>query len=132
MKVIYKLWLENNGGRAFGEGPYLLLKGVETTGSLRQAAAAMEMAYSEARRLISYCERSLGLALVRRKIGGGSGGGAEVTNDAAKLMRKHEALRMDIEGAIGEAYRKHFGAVRPGSILYGGCTQARRETAKIE
>ncbi len=109
MKVIYKLWLEKNGGRAFGEGPYLLLKGVETTGSLRQAAAAMGMAYSKAQRVISCCERSLGFALTHRKAGGVSGGGSEVTNDATELMRKHEALRTDIEGAIGEIYRTHFG-----------------------
>lgn len=108
MKVVYKIWLDNDG-RAFGEGPYRLLKGVEGTGSLLQAAAALGMAYSKARRLITCCERSLGFALTTRKAGGVSGGGAKVTDDAAELMRKYEKLRAQAEEAIGERYRKHFG-----------------------
>ena len=76
MKVIYKAWIENNGHIAFGEGPYRLLKGIQETRSLWQAAAAMGMAYSKARRVLSNCERYLGFALTRRKIGGVSGRGA--------------------------------------------------------
>ena len=38
MKVGYKIWLENNG-KAFGSGPCELLKGVQETSSLNQAAA---------------------------------------------------------------------------------------------
>ncbi len=109
MKVVYKMWVENNGHIAFGEGPYRLLKGIQTTGSLWQAAAAIGMAYSKARRVLGNCERSLGFALTRRKIGGVSGGGSEVTDDAAELMRKHEALRTELEDAIGDTYMKHFG-----------------------
>jgi molybdate transport system regulatory protein len=108
MKVVYKIWLDNSG-RAFGEGPYRLLKGVEETGSLMKAATSMEMAYSKARRLISCCESSLGFALTTRKAGGVSGGGSNVTNEAARLMRKYEGLRSQAEDAIGETYRKHFG-----------------------
>ena len=109
MKVIYKVWIEQDGGTAFGEGPYHLLKGVEETGSLWKAAAAMGMAYSKARRIMSCCEKSLGFALTYRKIGGALGGGSELTNDAADLMRTYEGLRAEMEAALGEAYRKHFG-----------------------
>jgi molybdate transport system regulatory protein len=109
MKLIYKVWLEKSGVRSFGEGPYRLLKGVELTGSLREAAARIGMAYSKARRVITGCERSLGFALTLRKIGGASGGSSEVTVKGTELMREYEALRDEIENAIGEAYKKHFG-----------------------
>jgi molybdate transport repressor ModE-like protein len=69
------------------------------------------MAYSKARRVIGCCERSLGFPLTLRKTGGASGGGSEVTAEAADLVRMYEALRTEIQGAIGEAYKKHFGEV---------------------
>lgn len=109
MRLTYKIWLENMDSRAFGEGPYRLLKGVELTGSLWEAAVAMGMAYSKARRVIAGCERSLGFPLTRRQTGGATGGGSEVTRDAFALMRTYESLRSNIEEAIGELYRKHFG-----------------------
>jgi molybdate transport system regulatory protein len=109
MKVIYKIWLANDRGRTFGEGPYRLLKEVRQTGSLLQAALSLGMAYSKARWLITSCERSLGYALTDRKAGGVSGGGSAVTPEGAGLMEKHEALCTEVECALGELYKKHFG-----------------------
>jgi molybdate transport system regulatory protein len=109
MKLIYKIWLEDGDSIAFGEGLYRLLIGIEATGSLLDAAAGMGMAYSKARRIIKSCEFSLGFALTTRKIGGISGGGSEVTADAIKLMRVYETLRAEVEDALGEVYKKHFG-----------------------
>ena len=63
MKIIYKIWLESESGRAFGEGPCRLLRGVQETGSLRKAASAMGLTYKKARLVIASCERSLGFAL---------------------------------------------------------------------
>lgn len=113
MKLIYKIWLRDDSGRAFGEGPYRLLKGVELTGSLLQAAADMGMAYTKARRIILCCERTLGFALTHRKVGGASGGGSEVTPQAFELMSAYESLRAEVEDAIGEAYMRHFGQLIP-------------------
>jgi molybdate transport system regulatory protein len=109
MKLVYQIWLESGDGRAFGEGPYQLLKGVESTGSLWESAAALGMAYSKARRIIASCERNLGFSLIHRKIGGASGGGSEVTAEATKLMRVYETLRTDTEDIIARAYEKCFG-----------------------
>jgi molybdate transport system regulatory protein len=108
-KLIYRIWLENSGGKAFGEGPYRLLKGIELTGSLWDAAAGMGMAYSKARRVIQGCEQSLGFSLTHRQVGGASGGSSEVTPQAVELMRAYEALRAEVEAAIAEAYARHFG-----------------------
>jgi len=109
MKLIYKIWLNNDGDKAFGEGPYKLLKGVQATGSLREAASGLGMAYSKARRIIANSERNLGFALTRKKIGGVSGGGSEVTDEGVQIMAAYERLRSEIENAIGKVYKKHFG-----------------------
>jgi molybdate transport system regulatory protein len=47
VKVGYKVWLDNKG-KAFGDGPYELLKRVDETQSLHRAAKEMGMAYSKA------------------------------------------------------------------------------------
>jgi molybdate transport system regulatory protein len=109
MKIIYKVWLQKDNGRAFGEGPHQLLKGVEMTGSLKEAAARIGMAYSQARLLMEGCESHLGFALILRKQGGVSGGGSEITPEAVELMKAYKSLRADIGTVLAEVYERHFG-----------------------
>ena len=107
IRVVYKVWLDR-GGKAFGDGPCDLLKGIEQTGSLRQSAANMGMSYSKAWRLIQTMEKRLGFALIERKIGGSSGGGSKITPDAKKLMNHYTKFREDTELSLNKIYRKHF------------------------
>ncbi len=111
MKVIYKVWLDNNG-KAFGEGPYELLKRVEHTKSLHQAANQMGMAYSKAWKLILTMEKRLGFALLDRKVGGRSGGGSQMTARAKNLMKHYEGFRKDVEKAMQKIYGRHFGNLK--------------------
>ncbi len=113
MKLIYKIWLDNRCGIAFGEGPCQLLREVSKTGSLRKAAAIMGMSYSKARYIIKSCEDNLGFALSYRKRGGISGGKTTVTAKAIELMRLHELLCTEIENTLGEIFGKHFGQSVP-------------------
>ena len=108
MKVVHKIWLDNNG-KAFGEGPYELLKRVEKSNSLHQAAIEMEMSYSKAWKLIQTMEKRLGFVLLDKKIGGSSGGGSRVTPKAKDLMKRYGRLEKDAKEAIDIIYRKHFG-----------------------
>jgi molybdate transport repressor ModE-like protein len=72
MKVGYKVWL-HNGGKAFGDGPYELLRRVEKMTSLHRAANHIGMSYSKAWRLIQTLEERLGFSLLELKVGGQSG-----------------------------------------------------------
>jgi molybdate transport system regulatory protein len=108
VKVIYKVWLDNNG-KAFGEGPYELLKRVEQTKSLHQAANQMGMAYSKAWKILRTTEEKLGFPLLDRKVGGRSGGGSQITARAKNLMKHYEGFRKDVEKAMRKSYRRHFG-----------------------
>jgi molybdate transport system regulatory protein len=113
VKVIYKVWLDNNG-KAFGEGPYELLKRVEQTQSLHQAANQMGMAYSKAWTIFRITEQRLGFSLLDRKVGGRSGGGSQITARAKNLMKHYEGFRKDVEKAMRKSYRRHFGYLEEG------------------
>ena len=94
MEAVTKIvFLDENREKFFGEGPYRLLRGVEQTGSLRSAAAAMGMAYSKALRILNHAEAALGFPLTRRSAGGISGGGSRLTPEGKEWIEKYEAYR---------------------------------------
>jgi len=55
MKAVLKIWLDQDG-KAFGDGPYDLLKRMEATGFLQKATKQMEMANSQAWKLTRMIE----------------------------------------------------------------------------
>jgi molybdate transport system regulatory protein len=107
VKVAFKIWLDHNG-KAFGDGPYELLKRVEKTNSLNEAAHQMGMSYSKAWKLIQTLEKRLGFPLLDRKVGGVSGGGSEVTSEAVELMKRYDRFEKDVGEAIEKLYQRHF------------------------
>ena len=108
MKVAYKIWLDHHG-KAFGEGPHELLKRVEKTNSLHEAAHQMDMSYSKAWKLIHSMEKNLGFSLLDKKVGGLYGGGSHVTLKGKNLMKRYERFEKDARNAIEKAYQRHFG-----------------------
>lgn len=107
MKIVCKIWLDNNG-KAFGKGPHDLLKQVEKFNSLHQAANQMNMSYSKAWRLIKMIEKNLGFSLLDRKVGGPSGGGSRITLRGKQFMKQYDRLQKEAEEALEKIYRKHF------------------------
>lgn len=110
MRIAYKVWLDSDG-KAFGEGPYQLLRHVERMGSLYKAAAEMGMSYSKAWRLIGKLEKRLNFRLLERYIGGASGGGSLVTPKARDLLGRYEKFRKDVDRVLEKTYKKHFGSL---------------------
>jgi len=107
MKVAYKVWLENDG-KVFGEGPYQLLKEIEKTGSLHQAAMVLGMSYRKAWLVLHGIEERLGFALVERKVGGIAGGGSTITEAGQSFLKHYEAFRFEVKGALESIYARHF------------------------
>lgn len=108
MKLVYKIWIDQNG-KAFGDGPLALLRGVEQTDSLNRSAAKMGMSYSKAWCLIRTLEGRLGFPLLERRVGGPSGGGSKLTSEAREWIARYEGLRRDVDQAMEALFEKHFG-----------------------
>jgi len=107
MKAAIRLWLDQDG-KAFGDGPYELLKRVEATGSLHKAAAQMGMAYSKAWKLLRMIEQRLGFMLLEREVGGRSGGGSRITPRAKELMSSYAVFRKEAQEAVNRIFQKRF------------------------
>ena len=108
-RLRFKLWLDS-GGKAFGDGPFTLLSGVEQTGSLRKAAATMGMSYNKAWRLVREMERRLAFPLLERKVGGATGGGSLLTPEARDLLFRYAAFRREAGDLLAALFEKHFPA----------------------
>ena len=116
MKPVTRIQLYNeNGEKFFGEGPWRLLRLVEETGSLRCAAASMEMAYSKALKLVKQGEEALGFPLTQRCVGGKDGGGSTLTPEGRRFLLQYEAYR----DACVQANRSLFAQYFPGNTV--GC-----------
>jgi molybdate transport system regulatory protein len=108
MKIGYRVWLDHNG-KAFGKGPNELLKLVDATRSLRQAAARMGMSYSKAWKVIRAVEDRFGFPLLERTVGGRAGGGSKLTSRAEELLSRYDELEKDVQQAMEKIYRCRFG-----------------------
>ena len=94
--------------RFFGQGPYLLLCGIESTGSLRASAQTIGMSYSKAFAIIKQAEDVLGFALIERKTGGKHGGGSCLTQNAKELMIHYEQYTATCTELANRLYNQHF------------------------
>lgn len=107
MKVVYKVWLDNKG-KAFGEGPYRLLKLIEKTGSINRAAAEMGMSYRKAWKILKMVEEKLGYELIDRKIGGMDGGGSQITEKGKEIMNSYGSFREEVKTSLERLFNKYF------------------------
>ena len=102
------MWLERGDKKVFGDGPCDILQRVERTGSLRQAAAEINMSYSQAWRLIRTLEKELGCPLLIKKAGGERGGGSELTPQAGELIQCYQSFRNASRSALQEIFNAYF------------------------
>lgn len=94
MKVVTRITLvDDDGQKFFGEGPVRLLHALEKSGSLRAAAASMDMAYTKALKILKNAENALGFPLTVRATGGRGGGGSRLTAEGKEWLMRYEAYR---------------------------------------
>lgn len=109
MQAVTKIiFIDDNGDKFFGEGPFKLLRYVEKTGSLRAAATEMGMAYSKAIKLLKQAETNLGFPLTTRSTGGKDGGGSILTMEGKQWLCRYEDYRNACIQANQALYRQHF------------------------
>lgn len=103
-----KMWLEIDNRKIFGDGPWDILKRVERTGSLRQAAAEINMSYSQAWRLIRMIEQNLGCPVLQKKAGGPGGGYSKLTSRAKALTSAYSQFRDEAEQALNKLHNTYL------------------------
>ena len=101
-------------GKCFGRGIAELLTRVSRTGSLRSAAAEMDMADSKAWRIIKNSEDILGFKLLTSQAGGKNGGGALLTPEARDMLARYERFVEEGERALDVIFAQCFeGMIAP-------------------
>ena len=110
--VIHVYLYDEADNRFFGEGPCRLLRGIEETGSLRQASQRMGMAYSKALPMLRRAEEALGFPLTEKTIGGKGGGGSRLTAEAKEFLQRYEAYRAACREADSQLYHQFFPSER--------------------
>ncbi|MCF8009460.1 MAG: LysR family transcriptional regulator [Halanaerobiales bacterium] len=108
MKLNYKLWLEANNQKMFGDGPADILRLVDKLGSLSKAAAEIHMSYSQAWQLIDKLEKKLGFKLLEKQVGGVAGGGSTLTKKGRILMDTFLNFRSEAKRDLSRLEKKYF------------------------
>lgn len=121
MRAVTKIYfVDDNGEKFFGEGPYRLLKEVEKTHSLRSAAASMGMAYTKALKIIKNAENALGFPLTLRQSGGSKGGGSQLTTKGQEWLEKYESYKTACKKENAKLYQEFFGTQAACVIMASG------------
>lgn len=108
MQIRSKLWIEVEGEPVFGRGRRFLLDAIDRYGSINRAAKEINISYRKAWSYIRAMEQRLDLKLVERQAGGKYGGGAVLTQEARKFLRRYEELERGIEAIVDRRFEKIF------------------------
>ncbi len=102
-----RLRFPHAGADAFGPGKAELLRHIAATGSIRTAAAEMEMSYDRAWKLVRAMNGLFRAPLVVVARGGGSGGGSALTPTGEVVLARYTRM----ENACRAATRADWNAL---------------------
>jgi molybdate transport system regulatory protein len=108
IEIRSKVWIEAGGEPVFGRGRRFLLNAIDSHGSINRAAQEVDISFRKAWSHVNAMEKRLGIKLVERQTGGKNGGGAVLTAEARKFLKKYEALEKGIQEFVDEKFRKLF------------------------
>ena len=89
-----RIWIEKGGEKVLGPGRVELLKRIQASGSIRQAAVQMEMSYKQAWDLIKHMNTHFKSPVVISRRGGKGGGNAVVTQEGVDLIQQFHQLQL--------------------------------------
>ncbi len=105
-----KFWIEADGKLALSDYRVRLLRLIDETGSLSEAANAMQLSYRRAWGKLREIEQNLGVKLVETSIGGAGGGGSRLTADGKRLVEQYDRFRKAAEQDLARSFAQTFGA----------------------
>lgn len=95
-----RYWIYLDGEKFFGLGRAQLLKHIQESGSISNAAKAMGMSYKKAWAMIDDMNSKSNAPYVIAKKGGQKGGGTEVTDAGKKMLEAYDNLNLKLAAAI--------------------------------
>jgi molybdate transport repressor ModE-like protein len=105
-KVKFRIWIEKQEGEPIlSLGKYLLLKEIEKTGSIKEAAKNLGYPYKKAHSYVKLIEKRLGKPIFVRKRGEGTvltDAGRELLKKYEILLQRFEELARKLEGELFE------------------------------
>ena len=99
-------------GSALGPGMAELLERVARLGSIRKAAASMEMSYRKAWLLLQGMHKTFGAPVVATETGGAAGGGAKLTELGARLLKTYRVIKQNAARAVDHEMQSLSGLVQ--------------------
>src|SRR5580765_3017771 len=84
--------IDFEGAEAFGPGKARLLELIDEQGSIRGAAAAMNMSYRHAWLLLQAVEDTFGAPVITTATGGAKGGGAKLTDLGKTVIARYRSI----------------------------------------
>jgi len=88
LKIRFRVWLEKEGEPIISEGKYRLLREIERTGSIKEAARKLGLSYKKAHSQIRTIEERLGFEVVRRQ----RKRGAVLTEAGREILSEYERV----------------------------------------
>jgi molybdate transport system regulatory protein len=92
-----RFWLTDDSGSYVGIGRITLLEEIQKTGSINQAAKAMNMSYKKAWKLVDEMNRLLDQPLVIKAQGGKAGGGTILTPEGLWVLEQFRAIEQRLQ-----------------------------------
>ena len=103
-----KLWVERDGLLVFSDYRAQLLRHIDETGSLAEAAERMGLSYRRAWGKVREIEKNLGVKLVESEAGGAGGGGSRLTRQGERLLALYQRLRRRMEADLEKEFQEVF------------------------
>ena len=108
MKIKAKFWIEKDGEVVLGSGKTSLLLAVDRLGSIQRAAEEFGMSYRHAWGVIRKIEHRVGFKIIKTKLGGKDGGGAQLTLEGKTFIEKTDSLLKDLQAIVQKRFRQKF------------------------
>ncbi len=107
VEIRTKINIVNDDGQPYmGPGPKRLLENIRELRSINRAAAAMNLSYVKALKLLNQLEKNSGQKIVIRRRGGNERGGAELTPYGEKFLAEYGKLEKRIRRINDEEFEK--------------------------
>lgn len=107
MKPKIRVWITFGERLKFGDGRARLLELIDERGSLRQAAAELQMSYRNAWGYLRELESAAGFAFVERAPAGPRSG-MRLTDHGRRFLERYRTFRAGLDGAMERSFARSF------------------------